>query len=50
MQEITDPKIIEKFKKKQLEFSGVESLSAENEITDPKIIEQFNQTKNSNKQ
>jgi hypothetical protein len=45
MQEITDPKIIEKFNKKKLEFSGVESLSAENEITDPKIIEKFNQQK-----
>jgi hypothetical protein len=47
MEEITDPKIIEEFKKKQTQFSGIEGLSLGNEITDPKIIEQFNQTKNS---
>ena len=46
MEEITDPKIIEEFKKKQAQSSGIEGLSLGNEITDPKIIEQFNKQKN----
>ena len=46
MEEITDPKIIEEFKKKQTQFSGIEGLSLGNEITDPKIIEQFSKQKN----
>jgi hypothetical protein len=50
MEEITDPKIIEEFKKKQTQFSGIEGLSLGNEITDPKIIEQFSKQKKINKQ
>jgi hypothetical protein len=45
MKEITDPKIIEKFKEQQSSQSVVDDLPIGKEITDPDIIKQFNKQK-----
>ena len=45
MKEITDPKIIEKFKEQQSSQSVVDDLPVGKEITDPEIIKQFNKQK-----
>jgi hypothetical protein len=45
MREITDPKIIEKFKEQQSSQSVVDDLPIGKEITDPDIIKQFNKQK-----
>jgi hypothetical protein len=45
MKEITDPKIIEKFKEQQGNQSVVDDLPIGKEITDPEIIKQFNKQK-----
>ena len=46
MQEITNPKIIEEFEKKQLSNTGIEGLSLSNEVEDQNIIDKFNKQQN----
>ena len=41
MKQITDPKIIEKFKQQQASSSNVDDLPVGKQITDPEIIEKF---------
>ena len=45
MEQITDPKIIEEFKKKQSSDIGIEGLSLGSEVTDQEIIEEFKKQK-----
>ena len=45
MEQITDPKIIEEFKKKQSSDVGIEGLSLGSEVKDPEIIEEFKKQK-----
>lgn len=48
MKQITDPKIIEKFKKQQASSSDVDDLPVGKQITDPEIIEKFKKQQQDN--